>query len=58
MSGLRAIRISDIAELTSVKCRIKNPGRVETVLNELIRGGTKKLQVSRSKIERDKVKLN
>lgn len=45
MSALRAIRISDIAELSGVKCRIRNPGKVETILNELVRGGTKKLQV-------------
>lgn len=45
MNGLRAIRISDIAELTSAKCRIRNPGKVETVINELVSGGTKKLQV-------------
>lgn len=45
MNGLRILRISDIAELTSAKCRIKNPAKVEIILNELAKGGFQKLQV-------------
>lgn len=46
MNGLRArISIDQIAELTTAKCRIRNPSRVETIINDLIHGGTKRLQV-------------
>lgn len=43
MSG--KIKISEIPVLCSVHCKIKNPENVERIINELIDGGARKLQV-------------
>lgn len=40
-----SIKISDIPILNSVHCKIKKPENVERIINELIDGGPRKLQV-------------
>lgn len=45
MTGAPIVSISSIPELTGAKCRIKDPVKVEQKLTELVRGGTRKLQV-------------
>lgn len=39
------IRLKELAFLSQEKCKIKNPEKLEQLLNELVSGGTKKLQV-------------
>lgn len=45
MSDNSTIKISDIPILRTEHCRIKNPENVERIINELIDGGPRKLQV-------------
>lgn len=39
------IRLKDIAILNRRNCKIKNPDKVEQILNEIIKGGSNELQV-------------
>lgn len=41
----KLLKINDIPELCLDNCKIKNPERVEQLLNELVAGGHSKLQI-------------
>lgn len=41
----RFIRLSDIDVFTRPNCKIKNPERVEQIINEIVNGGNQELQV-------------
>lgn len=40
------IRLSEIEELARPHCKIKDPHRVEQILNEIVKGGSNELQVA------------